>query len=67
MNVKWHPYDYENKPATAPDSDSIVWIVEGGDEVTLGYFDGFTFRLWSGSDDCDVRYWAEMEYPEASE
>ena len=67
MNVQWHPFDYENKRATAPSSDSIVWIVEGGDDVTLGYFDGFTFRLWSGTDDCDITHWAIIEYPEAPE
>lgn len=66
MSVEWHEFDYENKAATKPPSDELVWIVEQFyyEGVTLGYFDGFTFRLWHGSDDCSVTHWAPLEYPE---
>lgn len=61
----WKKYDRAAKKETAPHPDTLVWIreefYEGG--VTLGYFDGFTFRTWSGSDDCSVSRWAEIAYP----
>jgi hypothetical protein len=63
--MEWHPFNYENKKAKPePPAYDIVWVVESGDGITLGYFDGFTFRLWHGSDDCEVLYWAEIDYPE---
>jgi hypothetical protein len=62
--VDWHEFDYNRKADTPTDYD-LVWIVEnyyaGG--VTVGYFDGFTFRTWSGSDDCSVSHWAPIVYP----
>lgn len=70
-SVEWHPFDYD-KPATAPPpalNYGPLWIVEtfytGG--VSIGFFDGYTFRTFSGSDDCCVTYWAEIEYPEPPE
>lgn len=64
--VDWKPFDYRNKSGTAPKSDELVWIVEEFYElgVTFGYFDGYTFRTWEGSDDCSVSFWAPIEYPE---
>jgi hypothetical protein len=66
VTVEWKPFDYGNKAETAPPTEVLVWVnevyyVEG---VSLGYFDGFTMRLWSGSDDCSVSHWAPMERPE---
>ncbi len=51
--------------ATAPEAGVLVWIVEQFYEegVTLGYFDGYTFRTWNGSDDCSVSHWAPINYP----
>lgn len=66
MIVEWTPFDYDNKVNT-PDPDELVWVKEGDDEVTLGFFDGFTFRLWYGTDDCMVTMWAPVEFPEAPE
>lgn len=65
MSAQWHPFDYANKKANAPTADTLVWIVEDFYEegVTVGYFDGFTFRTWTGSDDCSVSWWAPIEYP----
>lgn len=67
MRVEWKPFDYDNKAATAPAIHELVWIVEEYyfDGVAIGYFDGYTFRVWSGTDDCSVTHWAPMLYPEA--
>lgn len=64
--VEWHPFDYGNKPATKPPHTGWVWIVEEfyTQGVEIGYFDGFTFRNSSGSDDCSVSHWAEIAYPQ---
>lgn len=64
--VDWRRFDYDDKRTTAPVADELVWIVEEFYEqgVTIGYFDGFTFRVWSGSDDCHVSSWAPIRYPE---
>jgi hypothetical protein len=69
MNVEWHAFDYEDKASTKPPTDELVWIVNDlcEREVTIGFFDGFTMRVWHGSDDCDVTHWAAITYPEAPE
>jgi hypothetical protein len=65
IKTNWNPFDYQDKAGTAPKHDNLVLIREdyytGG--VTMGYFDGYTFRTWAGSDDCSVSYWAEISYP----
>ncbi|WP_204078366.1 hypothetical protein [Planotetraspora phitsanulokensis] len=62
--VSWRPFDYEDKAATAPPTDRMVWIWETFEEgVDLGYFDGFTMRTAAGSDDCHVTHWAFMDVP----
>jgi hypothetical protein len=64
--VDWMPYDHDDKGGTAPDVETLVWINERFYHgVTLGYFDGFTFRIWSGSDDCLVSHWAPLVRPGA--
>lgn len=64
--MKWTEFDYYDTEATAPPAEELVWVVDTGSSgVTAGYFDGFTFRLWSGTDDCEVTHWAEIEYPAA--
>lgn len=65
-DVRWNLFRYEDKASTRPPNDDLVWIVEEFYEegVTLGYFDGYTFRTWGGSDDCSVSAWAPIEYPE---
>lgn len=63
----WQMFSYDDKGNTAPTAYEVVWVVEEfyTNGVTLGYFDGFTFRtLADGSDDCSVSYWAEVDYPE---
>jgi hypothetical protein len=65
----WHAFDYRNKDATAPPrelAEELVWIIERqyAEGVDLGYFDGYTFRTWGGSDDCHVTHWAEISYLE---
>ena len=63
MEVQWVKFDYTHKNETAPQDDSLVWINETFyDGVTIGYFDGFTFRVWTGSDDCNISHWAKIEY-----
>jgi hypothetical protein len=65
MNVKWRPFDYDNRRETGPESDKLVWINEVYYHgVTVGVFDGFTFRTWWGSDDCAVSHWAPIVWPE---
>jgi hypothetical protein len=61
----WYQFDYDDKPNTAPPVDVPVWIREDQymDGVTIGYFDGFTFRTWTGSDDCAVSWWMDLTYP----
>lgn len=66
--AEWRRFDYADKPGTAPAAGEMVWIAEefytpGG--VTVGVFDGFTFRvLPSGSDDCSVTHWAPLGRPD---
>jgi hypothetical protein len=65
--TEWHRFDYGDKPATAPKDDQMVWVRETDYErgVTVGVFDGFTFRMLpSGTDDCYVTHWAPMDRPE---
>jgi hypothetical protein len=61
----WRRFDYDDKAATAPPPYTLVWIVETfyEDGVTLGYFDGYTMRTWSGSDDCRVTHWKPLKTP----
>ncbi len=64
--VEWHPFDYEDKAATAPKHHyEPVWIADPDTpgRADIGYFDGYTFRLWGGSDDVSVQAWAEITYP----
>lgn len=63
--TRWNPFNYEDKASTRPPTADLVWIVEEFYEegVTLGYFDGYTFRTWGGSDDCSVSAWAPIDYP----
>jgi hypothetical protein len=65
--AEWREFDYENKAATAPEASSstLVWVNEADQGVSLGVFDGFTFRMWYGTDDCDVTHWAPIAYPAA--
>jgi hypothetical protein len=65
--VRWNRFDYDDKANTAPKHTELVWIAEEFYEegVTLGYFDGYTFYTWVGSDDCSVSWWAEIERPAA--
>jgi hypothetical protein len=62
----WRRFDHNDKDNTAPKGTyELVWIREDQYEegVTIGYFDGYTFCLWGGSDDCSVSWWAPIEYP----
>ncbi|MEW1845935.1 hypothetical protein AB0392_48975 [Nonomuraea angiospora] len=63
---EWRRFDYDNKAATAPPRDTLVWIMEiyyeGG--VTIGWYDGHTMRTWDGSDDCKVTHWMPMDKPD---
>lgn len=62
--VEWHPYDIDDKAATAPPDDQLVWIREWfyTEGTTVGFFDG-SMRLWTGSDDVDVSHWALIPMP----
>lgn len=66
-DLNWQPFDYENKPGpgVAPHAYALVWIADrdAATGVDLGYFDGYTFRLWGGSDDVTVTHWAEIVWP----
>lgn len=65
-DVEWRRFDYADKDNTAPKGTyTPVWIREDHYEegVTIGYFDGYTFRVWGGSDDCSVSWWAPIQYP----
>lgn len=71
-DLEWHVFDYSDKATTEPPSElthELVWITETLREegVTLGYYDGYTFRTWNGSDDCRVTRWAEITYPDPPE
>ena len=60
--VNWRSFNHDAAPA----QDVMVWVVEEFYEqgVTIGVFDGYTFRvLPSGSDDCSVSWWAPIQYP----
>lgn len=62
----WRPFSYQDKAATAPGVNELVWVREENYRVvTFGYYDGFTFRLWHGTDDCSITHWAPVEYPAA--
>jgi predicted SnoaL-like aldol condensation-catalyzing enzyme len=63
--MKWHQYVYEERDATAPPEGELVWVLERYylEGVGIGYYDGYTMRMWSGSDDCGVTHWARIQYP----
>lgn len=64
----WRRFDYDRKAETKPPNDGMVWIIEefyGDGTPGLGYFDGFTFRLAGGSDDCSVLWWMPIVVPAA--
>lgn len=64
----WHPFDYD-KPhdqQVLPLINELVWVVEDfyhDGDTTTGYWDGDTWRMWHGHDDCSVSFWARIEYP----
>lgn len=62
--VTWIKYD-RTRESTAPKHPNPVWIMEMQyeDGVTIGSFDGVIWQTWTGSDDCLVTHWAEIEYP----
>lgn len=71
--VEWHVYDHEDE-STAPHKSQwgeVLWIVEQFyvDGVTVGVYDGVTFRVAavSGSDDCSVSHWAYIANPRGPE
>ena len=73
MTVQWHEFDYADKGETAPPAsygmrDEEFWVVETFyvEGVTIGVFDGYTWRV-NGSDDCSVLFWAKMTYPDPPE
>lgn len=66
--VEWHVYDFEDEATNPPRElfGEMLWVVEQFyvEGVTIGLYDGFTFRvLPSGSDDCSVTHWARIETP----
>ena len=67
-DVEWHKFDYDDKSTAPPKKfeQELVWIYEEHylEGIGLGYFDGFIFRMWTGTDDCSVSHWAEIQYPE---
>jgi hypothetical protein len=70
LKVDWHEFDYYGRHATEPPKEEMLWVVEDfylDGEVGLGFFDGFTFRLNSGTDDCNVTHWARIEFPDKPE
>ena len=64
-DLEWTDFDYDDKRATCPPAGLLVWIVEEfyEDGVTVGYYDGVTFRNFAGSDDIFVLKWATMVMP----
>ena len=65
-STEWREFDYDRRYEMAPPPGEMVWIVETfyADGVTIGVYDGTTFRvLPSGSDDCSVSHWAPMSFP----
>jgi hypothetical protein len=65
----WVPFDYEVRPRDSqplPPENTPVWIYEEDYfvDVTIGYFDGFTLRSWTGSDDIHVTHWRHIVRPE---
>lgn len=69
--AQWRGFHYANKKLTRPVAGMPVWVCgvmpEGELGVAVGFFDGFTMCLWSGTDDIFVYYWAPMYYPEPPE
>jgi hypothetical protein len=63
--VKWRPFDSADKAGTAPARGELVWIAPAADygiPVTVGHFDGFTFRDKDGYDDLRVTHWAPIAW-----
>lgn len=63
----WRKFDQEDKPNTTPAPEVLVWVWEAGflgePGPQIGYFDGHCWRMWWGTDDCDVTHWADLHYP----
>jgi len=64
--MEWHKYDRDllRSLRDVPSGVGLVWIYdEYYAGVTCGDFDGAVWRMWEGSDDCLVNWWAPMEVP----
>lgn len=62
---RWHRYDQHDREATAPLRNHLVWVYEEyGIGVTIGYFNGETMVLWTGSTDGSVTHWRRIDPPE---
>lgn len=64
----WREYNRYDKKNTTPSATGVlVWVWEAGFQgdpgVSLGYFDGLSFRMWWGTDDCDITHWAPIDFP----
>lgn len=66
-SVDWQAVDDDREVETAPPRElhnELVWINEEFYHgLTMGYFDGFTWRTFAGSDDVSVTHWARIDYP----
>lgn len=67
--VQWHKFDYEDK-TTAPPVGCEVWVTENfyyNGAVLIGWFNGFTMETYELKDDCNIGYWAYIDYPDTPE
>ncbi len=58
--------EWFDSTAPRPAPHIPVWVLDDyyHEYVTIGYWDGFTWRLWYGTDDCNVSHWAKIEIPD---
>ena len=64
MAIEWHKYDRGYGDAPLPEEDKLVWMYDIDHGICLGVFDGYTWQMWWGSDDCRITHWALIEKPE---
>jgi hypothetical protein len=61
----WREFDYDRRAETAPPPNQLVYVHDVYNHgVSMGLFDGDTFRMWWGSDDCSISHWAPIEWPD---
>lgn len=62
----WNRFSYDTPTATGPRADGTYWVVEefySPDEPSIAFFESGRWTTITGSGDCSITWWAEIDYP----